>query len=234
MGEWLADGNDGAWTVNLDTGNGRWSAAVADGMGGHQAGELASETAILELHTFADALESEQTVCAVLERVNERVFQRMYAPRGRPGMGCTIAGVAVQGETAMFYNVGDSRAYLLRSREILQQSVDHTLRGKSSAQGRSHLLTQSLGGTSSRITLAPYIKRMRLAEDDVILLCSDGLTDMLSEDEILNILLQESDNPARTLTAAAVDAGGYDNVTVIVIGEEHDANAEVIRDRLPA
>jgi PPM family protein phosphatase len=216
-GAWIGDGSDGTWIVPLDAE--RWCAAVADGMGGHQAGELASETAIAELHPLTDTLGSEQAVNAVIERVNERVFHEMHSPRGRPGMGCTIAGVVVHGDEAIFFNVGDSRAYILRSGEMMQQSIDHTMGGQSSAHGRSHLLTQSLGGTSRRIALAPHVKRLRLTEKDLVLLCSDGLTDMLGEDEISNILLRDRDNPASTLATAAIDAGGRDNVTVIVIGQ---------------
>lgn len=228
-GGWLSDGSDGAWMFPLETE--RWCAAVADGMGGHQAGELASETALSELHPLAGGLDSESAVNSALERVNERVFEAMYLPRGRMGMGCTVAGIVVNGGEAIFFNVGDSRAYLLRGREILQQSVDHTLGAGPGPHARSHLLTQSLGGTSRRSALAPHVMRTRLTEGDALLLCSDGLTDMLNDEEILDVLFRDAQNPARALTAAAVDAGGRDNVTVIVIGRariERASNAGLI------
>lgn len=211
----MHNGSDGAWIVPLDAR--LWSAAVADGMGGHQAGGLASEIAIAELHSLARPFENELAVKAALERVNERMYDEMLSPRGRPGMGCTVAGVAVRGDQAIFYNVGDSRAYLLHGSLILQQSVDHTLEGRMSAYGRSHSLTQSLGGASRRVTLTPHVKRMRVSTSDVMLLCSDGLTDMLGDDEILSVLHRNTHDPAATLLAAALDAGGHDNITVMVI-----------------
>jgi serine/threonine protein phosphatase PrpC len=79
------------------------------------------------------------------------------------------------------------------------------------------MLTQSLGGTSRRVRLEPHVSRARLMEGDVIILCSDGLTDMLSEEDIVDVLLRRTAHPARALAGAAVDAGGNDNVTVIVI-----------------
>ena len=216
VGEWVSDGSDGAWTVSLDAKV--WGAAVADGMGGHQAGELASAAAISELHLLIGALDNENAARAAIERVNERVFREMHTARGRSGMGCTMTGVAARGSEAIFFNVGDSRAYIFRDGAILQQSVDHTLGGQTSSHRRSHLLTQSIGGTLRRVALAPHVKSVRLVEMDLILLCSDGLTDMLSEDEVIETLRRNPSDPARTLATAAIDAGGHDNVTVIVIG----------------
>lgn len=215
-GDWVGDGGDGAWVVPLDAD--RWSAAVADGMGGHQAGAVASEAAIAELRPLIGTLDSEMAVNAAVERLNDRVFHEMHSPLGRPGMGCTIAGISARGAEAIFFNVGDSRAYLLRDGALLQQSLDHTAGGSTSSHGRSHLLTQSLGGTLRRVALTPHVNRVRLVEEDLVLICSDGLTDMLTEREIVSILHRNPGDPASTLVAAAIDAGGRDNVTVIVIG----------------
>jgi serine/threonine protein phosphatase PrpC len=215
-GPWVADGSDGAWSVPLA--GDRWLAAVADGMGGHQAGEFASETAIAALRIMAERIDSEPSATAVLEHVNQKVFEAMFAPRGGVGMGSTIVGIAFHKGEAVFFNIGDSRAYVVRGREILQASVDHTLDAGSSRRARSHRLTQSLGGTARRIPVAPHVQRARLTVDDSILLCSDGLTDMLGDDEIVDVLLRNPGDPARALVAAAVDAGGSDNVTAVVIG----------------
>lgn len=214
---WRSDGADGAWAVPLGSSN--WSAAVADGMGGHQAGELASETVVAYLQPQAGDIDGDQAAKAVLEDVNQHVFEAMHSSRGRPGMGSTVAGVTVRDEVAVFYNVGDSRSYILRGAHILRQSVDHTLGGGPSSRARSHLLTQSLGGTSRRTLLAPNVTKAHLIKGDTILLCSDGLTDMLSEEEISDVFLRHVGNPAAALVSAAVDAGGHDNVTVIIIGE---------------
>ncbi len=79
-------------------------------------------------------------------------------------------------------------------------------------------MTQSLGGTISRRPLEPHIQRIAMPDDAKILLCSDGLTDMLSDDEIAGILIRHPDNPCEKLVSAALDAGGNDNITVVVIG----------------
>ncbi len=219
-GPWAANGSDGAWTVQLD--GDRWTAAVADGMGGHQAGEFASETVIAELQIMADRIDSGSSAVATLEYVNQKVFQAMFTPRGGLGMGSTVVGVIFRDSEGIFFNVGDSRAYIARGSGLLQVSVDHTLEGGSSQRARSHRLTQSLGGTSRRIPLTPHVQRARLAVNDRILLCSDGLTDMIGEDEIVDVLQRNSAHPARALVAAAIAVGARDNVTAVVIGSDVD------------
>ena len=215
-GDWVGDGGDGAWVVPL--GSDRWSAAVADGMGGHQAGALASEVAIAELRPLIATLDSEMAVSAAVAQMNDRVFREMHSPHGRPGMGCTIVGISVRGAEAILFNVGDSRAYLVRDGVLLQRSLDHTAGGPASSHGRSHLLTQSLGGTLRRVSLTPHVDRLKVGEKDLVLICSDGLTDMLTEGEIASVLHHNPGDPASALVDAAVEAGGRDNVTVIVIG----------------
>ncbi|UAB88706.1 serine/threonine-protein phosphatase [Ruegeria sp. SCSIO 43209] len=216
-GTWAADGGDGAWTVDL-RGN-RWIAAVADGMGGHQAGEIASEITISELIKMADQIEGKTSASEILERVNRKVFQAMFAPLGRPGMGSTIVGIAFRDEVGLFFNLGDSRAYIVRDTDLVQTSTDHTIGMGGDHRTRSHRLTQSLGGTTHRAPIFPHVQSERLAPGDRILLCSDGLTDMIGSEEILKILSQNRTHPAQALVSAALNSGGYDNVTVIVIGK---------------
>ncbi|MGH1452899.1 MAG: PP2C family protein-serine/threonine phosphatase [Paracoccaceae bacterium] len=215
-GPWVAEGTDGAWTVELD--GDRWAAAVADGMGGHQAGEFASETVIAELIAMADEICSESSASAALDYVNQMVFQAMYAPRGVVGMGSTVVGVSFLDGDAIIFNVGDSRAYIVRETGLVQVSVDHTLGLSSSHSARSHRLTQSLGGTTRRTTLHPSVQKVKLSPNDQILLCSDGLTDMIGDGEIMELLFSNSAHPAQALVAAATIAGARDNVTAIVVG----------------
>ncbi len=207
--------SDGKWVVPL--GAGPWLAAVADGMGGHQAGELASETAILELISLADGMTSEQSANSVLERVNQKVFEAMFSPRGRSGMGCTVAGVSFRAGALIVFNLGDSRVYLLRGSQLQQCSVDHVLGSGRPSLPRSHTLTQSLGGLARRMPIKPHVHHIRVEDGDGIVLCSDGLTDMLQDDEIAEVLARRPEHPARALVDAALDAGGRDNVTVIVV-----------------
>lgn len=215
-GTWVAEGTDGAWTVELD--GDRWAAAVADGMGGHQAGEYASETVITELMAITDEIHSETSASATLDYVNQMVFQAMYAPRGVVGMGSTVVGVSFRDGDATFFNVGDSRAYIVTDTRLVQVSVDHTPEFGSSHRARSHRLTQSFGGTTRRTMLNPNVQQVKLSPNDQILLCSDGLTDMIGDGEIMELLFSNSAHPAQALVAAAIIAGARDNVTAIVVG----------------
>lgn len=121
-------------------------------------------------------------------------------------MGTTVAGVVFSGREALVFNVGDSRAYSIQPGGLVQLSRDDTLFGRRvGSRMHSHALTQSLGGTTKPQSLQPHIKRMPLEENEALLLCSDGLTDLLEEDEIIGILIRHPGNPAEQLIAAALD-----------------------------
>lgn len=214
-GPWISDGRDGKATVSLP--ELFWSAAVADGMGGHEAGELASETAINALRPMIARKIDAANVGAIIDSVNEQIFEAMYSARGRPGMGSTIAAAVVERDQAIFFNVGDSRIYVLRDDALIQQSTDDTLDQGTAARIRNHALTQSLGGTLNRLSIRAHVNRLSLMASDRILICSDGLTDMLADDEILAILATRPHHPAQALVTAALQAGGRDNVTVVLI-----------------
>lgn len=214
-GAWIGDGRDGIATIPLP--EHFWSAAVADGMGGHEAGELASETAIDALRPMVSRMIGPADVGAIIDSVNEQIFEAMYSARGKPGMGSTIVAVVVERNQAIFFNVGDSRAYILRDNALLQQSTDDTLDRGNSFRIRNHSLTQSLGGTLSRLPISAHVNQVSLMASDRILICSDGLTDMLPDVKILEILATQPHHPAQALVSAALGAGGRDNVTVVVI-----------------
>jgi serine/threonine protein phosphatase PrpC len=161
----------------------------------------------------------EAGVTSMIANANRRLFEEMFSSEGRPGMGTTIVGVLYFDREALVFNVGDSRAYELRRGQMLQLSQDDTLNANRGRRGaRSHALTQSLGGTTKPLALRPHIRRLPFEDHIGVLLCSDGLSDMVQEDEIVRVLSSHSDDPAERLVAAALDAGGKDNVTVIVIG----------------
>ena len=117
------------------------------------------------------------------------------------------------GRLAVF-NVGDSRVYILRGHRLELLSVDDTLPRR--APGRSNALTQSLGGTSQPVPLDPHVASIEPVAGDRLLICTDGLTDMLDEEAVCARLRAVTENPAAALADAAVDAGGRDNVTVVV------------------
>lgn len=194
-------------------------AVIADGMGGHEGGKIASRIVVQTIAGSIDRARDEADVTSIIADANRRLFEGMYSGEGRPGMGTTIVGVIYFENSALVFNVGDSRAYELRRGQMLQLSRDDTLNvDRVRRGGRSHALTQSLGGTTTPQALRPHIRRFKLEDHVGVLLCSDGLSDMVDQDEIAGILLRQPDSPAERLVAAALDAGGKDNVTVIVVG----------------
>ena len=187
VGAWVSGGHNEFREGFIECVRG-W-AVIADGMGGHDAGEFASESAIGTIHETIGQAASECAIARLLERANERIFEEMFTDRGRPGMGSTVVGVSFCDGHAFAFNIGDSRLYVLREGALILQSVDDTLGRISRARAnRSHALTQSLGGSLSRLPLDPHVKRLRVSDEDQLLLCSDGLTDMLSDDEIVGVL----------------------------------------------
>lgn len=211
MGTWRSGSVDEDWSGFLDE-EFPWI-LVADGMGGHCAGEVASETAIDALHELLVDAVACPDLFELIEEANSRVFEVMQAPAGRPGMGTTIAGFWISDGRLKIFNVGDSRVYLQRGGRLKQMSVDHT---PATGGRRSHLLTQSLGGTAFRVPLKPHIEEIQFTAGDKIILCTDGLTDMVADSAIEEVLQSNPDHPARALAAAAMHGGGKDNITVVV------------------
>jgi protein phosphatase len=182
---------------------------VADGMGGHAAGEVASRIAIDILRPFMSGLREMADVVRALNEANCGLYAEMAADNALEGMGTTIAGAVVWGTTALLFNVGDSRIYLLRAGRLRQVSEDHVIGG--------NMLTRCLGGTPSREDVEPYVDRLVLGSGDRLLLCTDGLTDMVKDPDIEALLAQDRPGVADALVAAALAAGGADNVTAAVI-----------------
>jgi protein phosphatase len=217
VGDWISNGQNASWRGVVDSASG-W-AAIADGMGGHDAGEVASESTLRTITGLIKDAQSELDIARILERANDRIYEEMHGDRGRPGMGSTVVGVAFRGQGALMFNIGDSRLYVTRGTDLRQESVDDTLaRVLPNRSVRSHALTQSLGGSYSRMPFTPHVKRKVLTECEGLLLCSDGLTDMLSDEEIAGVISRHPTHPAQALVSAALDAGGSDNITVVVVG----------------
>lgn len=214
VAEWRSTPGAGSWHGSLST-SPVW-AVVADGMGGHRRGEVASAIVVDCVAEFIGAVQDEGDIIRLLAEANMRVFQAMAAPNGSPAMGSTVVGMVVSGRKGWIFNVGDSRAYLVSGSELRRVSRDHTP-DRPTSGARSHALTQSLGGTLSPVPLAPHITTFDPEVVDTVLLCSDGLTDMVEDDEIEALLQRSPDDPTRTLLDAALDAGGLDNVTIVVV-----------------
>jgi protein phosphatase len=211
--------------------------AIADGMGGAQAGEVASRLAAESLrereHGELSALE--QTV-ELIREANRRVYAYSSENASARGMGTTMTVALVDGNRVTIGHVGDSRAYLLRDEQLTQLTQDHSLVAELVRSGRltpedaeSHprrsVITRALG-TDSEVEVDVFSLQAR--DGDLYLLCSDGLTSMVADVEIERILASaraDLDDAAKKLIEAANSAGGEDNITVVVF-ELEDSEPE--------
>jgi PPM family protein phosphatase len=202
--------------------------AVADGMGGHRAGEVASAAALDALRI---AFGAGAAIGDAVSAANDIVFEQSVADRNLRGMGTTLtAGALGIDGTLLLGHVGDSRAYLLRDGSFDQVTTDHSLVAELIESGeiteeeaeqdpRRSMITRALG-------LEPGVdvdvETIDLQAGDRVMLCSDGLTTMVRDDDIAEILGNESDvtTAATRLVEAANEAGGVDNTTVVVIDIE--------------
>jgi PPM family protein phosphatase len=212
--------------------------AVADGMGGAQAGEVAARLATAAFHEYheADELEAEQRVAAIIKEANRRIFERARGDTEVSGMGTTVTAALVEGSRIVIGHVGDSRAYRLRGGRLEQLTDDHSLVADLVRGGRISPEEAETHPQRSVITRAlgtdPEVDVDSLAVDaeagDVYLLCSDGLTTMVADDEILGIVgrAKSLDHAGKDLVKAANRRGGEDNITVVLFAVEADEPLE--------
>lgn len=202
---------------------------VADGMGGHNAGDYASRCAVA---TVIDTVRGEREfnpiriLNAAIERANQEVYQRAREDEKLEGMGTTMVAVTVVGKYAYVANVGDSRLYVIGS-QLLQITRDHSLVGEmvrmgelTEEEGRLHpdknIITRALG-------INPEVKvdffDVKLEENNSIMMCSDGLSNMVPAEEIYRTVqsCEGAQNKAQCLIDKANENGGKDNIAVIVI-----------------
>lgn len=214
--------------------------AVADGMGGHAAGEVASEIAVRVLSELAPEHPDGEALGRAIEEANRAVIQAAREGRGRQGMGTTMTAAMLEGERLVIAQVGDSRAYLLHQGKLQQLTRDHSLMADMIEAGqltpeeaRTHpqrsVITRALGSDAH---LHPDIYEINVETGDRLLICSDGLSSMIFDDQIENTLrrVQDPQRCASQLVNEAIAAGGHDNVTVIVA--DVTGYAEVRRKKL--
>jgi PPM family protein phosphatase len=198
--------------------------AVADGMGGHQGGEVASNLALERLERASDG---DSDLADVVREANRAVFEQAAQDPGLAGMGTTLTAVRVQDERLHLAHVGDSRMYLLRNGSLERITRDHTVVEQLVDQGRMSAEDAKIHPQRSILTRALGVDEdIQVDEADVdvrpgdrVLLCSDGLTGMVDEDRILSILTAIPDPRAAcaALIEAANQAGGQDNITAVVL-----------------
>jgi len=218
---------------------------VADGMGGHAAGEVASRVAVDAIAEFVELTGGNQEITwpfgldetisyegnrlkTAVRHANTRVIEATRESAEYEGMATTVAAVLVDGDIANLAHVGDSRIYLWNGESIEQLTRDHSWVNEqiengaiSPEQARSHplrnVVTRALGG---RADLVVDIQSRRMAPGDMLLLCSDGLTTMVPDDGIARILRESEGDVARAASALVSEAnerGGEDNITVVLL-----------------
>ncbi|MDR1775641.1 MAG: Stp1/IreP family PP2C-type Ser/Thr phosphatase [Actinomycetes bacterium] len=213
--------------------------AVADGLGGHQAGEIASAVAIDALREAAPRDPDATGLAQAVQAANRAVLDAVAQGIGREGMGTTMTACMIEQGRAVLAQVGDSRAYLLRNRQLTQITEDHSVVGALVRSGhitveearvheRRSVITRALG-TDPELAVDSF--EISVLRGDRLLLCSDGLTAMVDDAHIAEILLANVDptRAAERLIDAANTAGGADNISVIVIDvtEEQGAQARL-------
>ncbi|HEX6583633.1 MAG TPA: Stp1/IreP family PP2C-type Ser/Thr phosphatase [Thermoleophilaceae bacterium] len=220
--------------------------AVADGMGGAKAGEVASAVAVEAVESAQESSEpAEAQLAGIVREANRRIYDLAVADESRRGMGTTLTLAKVHGDDVSLAHVGDSRAYRLREGELKQVTRDHSLvaelerSGQITPEAAEHhpqrsIITRALGPEPD-VEVDTYTLAGR--EGDLFLICSDGLTSMISDDEVGSILRSAGSlkDAADELIRAANQSGGKDNITVILfrLGEEEARDGATVVRRVP-
>ena len=227
---------------------------VADGMGGHRAGERASAIAVMAIEQFTlntfrwffdtDSSGAQGVLAqfqAALSQADAKIFEEAAEHPELKGMGTTLTMAFQLGAQLCIVHVGDSRAYLYRAGRLHQLTKDHTLIAEMVSSGTitedeaathhlRHLITNAVGGPNKGVKVEA--RALVIQAGDRVLLCSDGLTEMLDSDAIMAVLEAEPlpENAARALLTQANDAGGRDNITVLVARFDFEEYDDALRE----
>lgn len=199
---------------------------LADGMGGHLGGEFASSMAVQDLEKLLIDVKNKTEIKEAIEEVNRKIYQKSLEDENLSGMGTTLSMVKILEDHLYFANIGDSRIYRLKDGSLIQLTIDDSyvnylleVGAITSDQAKDHpkknVLLKALGTTED---IEVFVQEIQWQEDDLYLLCSDGLTNMLDEEEIQEILSShEAKEAVDILIDRALGRGGKDNITVIVL-----------------
>lgn len=216
------------YECSCDEKRGAYLYSVCDGMGGAQFGELAALLAVKTLAKYENNFDV--VYSKYVDEANALICDEINAHDGKR-IGTTFTALSICGDIARAYNIGDSRIYMLRNGELSQLSVDHTQAQMLVRQGiitaeqaKTHkhrnVLTQHFGIFPEEMVIEPSVAEpIEIMVGDIFLLCSDGLTDMVSEEAICSTLLygDKLKEIADKLIGQAIENGGHDNVTVLVV-----------------
>lgn len=218
-------------------------AIVADGMGGHQAGDIASQMAVeliqfqlQSLHRELSIEERKQLVKSAIEIANEKIFEFASQRENYHGMGTTVVAALADEQGVVIAHIGDSRAYRVHNGQIEQLTEDHSLvnelvksgqitREEASHHPRRNVLTRALG---TEPTIEVDVRDVSWKPGDILLLCSDGLSSLVEKEQLTAHITSEAalEVKVERLIAEALKAGGDDNVTVVLIESTRDADTE--------
>lgn len=213
---------------------------VADGMGGHKAGEIASKLAATTIRdefifSHLDRFDENDIKILIKEAIikaNEKIYLQSKSQEECEGMGTTTSLVYIFKKNLYIGHVGDSRLYLISEGKINQVTQDHTLVNElvkkgsiTKEEGESHpkknFITRAIG---SEVNIDIDIYKRTYRENDIIILCTDGLTNLIDENNILNEFIKENsiEKASKVLVKKALDRGGYDNITLLAIRMDKD------------
>lgn len=228
VGKIRAVNEDSFFVSEIGT-HGATLAVVADGMGGHNAGEVASAETV---NTLKDLIVEtnvpiKELLLQAIQCANNSVYKMSKKTPTLHGMGTTVTACVIKGDKVTAAQVGDSRLYLIRDAEITQITKDHSLvemlleSGEITKEDAKHhpqknVITRAIGTESS---VEADIYEFSLKKDDILLLCSDGLVNMVEDEKILSLITKSDDFDALSdvLVKEAETAGGHDNITVVLI-----------------
>lgn len=194
--------------------------AVADGIGGQAAGEIASEHVARRMAEVGPQLKTPEDVQGLLRVLDSEVQDHAAQHPEFSGMGTTVAGILLLADGVLWFNVGDSRTYRLEGRSLRQLSEDDSPAVPPSEGGRpaaTNFITQSLGGSSGG-SMVPHVGRDEGSAPGVWLMCTDGLTDLVTVDEMTQLITRAGSDEAavHALWQAAMEAGGKDNISIVL------------------
>jgi PPM family protein phosphatase len=218
---------------------GRWLCAVADGMGGHAAGDVASAAVVDAIRRFDAATDAGRLTTALgsaVRAANSRLAAKAGGEQALAGMGSTLTAMLWSGSHVAIAHIGDSRAYLLRNGVLRQITEDHVVRNLVAAPMPAHISGYLVRYLDARPDWSPDLTLRAVQPGDRYLICSDGLSGFADPDAIRGVLADggDADQAADSLVSLAYAAGAPDNVTVIVVDvpggawEELDANPLIV------
>lgn len=208
-------------TENVD----RFVIAVADGMGGHNAGEVASSDVLTNLQFFLNDLprglssgEFNEMMVEWLQSINQTIESKGHVDHTLANMGTTLVGIIYYNNKYYWMNCGDSRLYRFRDGRLTQISTDHSLSNARGEKKHSNIITNCIGGGCRNSFMDMFEFTADFLSGDIYMLCSDGLNDMVPDHDIEKLMVEGAN--ANDLCEAAIRAGGYDNVSAVVFSVE--------------